>query len=58
VLGWYITAKIFEKLDHETYQVLGFWSGHTMKHILSGLGLYYVVRYFQEWEKELLMQKS
>jgi hypothetical protein len=54
VLGWYVAAKIFEKLDSETYAVLGFWSGHTLKHLISGLALYYVLRYYSAWEQELL----
>jgi ABC-type maltose transport system permease subunit len=36
----YIAAKVFEHFDGEVYSVLGFISGHSIKHIAAALGLY------------------
>ena len=36
----YAVAKVFECLDAEVYALSGFISGHSLKHLLSALGLY------------------
>ena len=36
----YLLAKIAELLDHQIYQLLGFISGHSLKHLLAGGGTY------------------
>jgi len=33
----YAAAKVFEHFDHEIYAALGFISGHSLKHLISGL---------------------
>lgn len=43
VIAWYGIAKVFEHFDRETYQILGFWSGHTIKHLLGALSLVYLL---------------
>ena len=50
VLGWYIIAKLFEGFDHETYLLLGFWSGHTIKHLVGAISLYYLVKLVSAWD--------
>lgn len=42
VLGTYILAKFAESMDATIYQQLGFISGHSIKHLLAGLGAYLV----------------
>jgi len=36
----YVIAKAFEHFDGEIYNMLGFISGHSIKHIVAALGLY------------------
>ncbi len=36
----YVIAKIFEHFDGEIYNMLGFISGHSIKHIVAALGMY------------------
>jgi hypothetical protein len=50
VLGWYIVAKLFEGFDHESYRICGFWSGHTLKHLIGAVSLYYLLKLVQGWE--------
>jgi hypothetical protein len=40
LLVTYIVAKVFEHFDGEVYSVLGFISGHSLKHIAAALALY------------------
>lgn len=42
-LGWYVLAKLFEHFDHEILAALGV-SGHTLKHLASGMGAWWVLR--------------
>ncbi len=42
----YITAKIFEHFDGEIYNILGFISGHSLKHITAALGLYILLVFY------------
>jgi len=39
----YVIAKIFEKYDYETYALLGFLSGHSLKHIFTASGIYMLI---------------
>ncbi|MBL7825241.1 MAG: hypothetical protein JNJ57_01330, partial [Saprospiraceae bacterium] len=50
VLGFYIVAKFFEYFDLQTYQWLGFWSGHTLKHLIGAIGLYYLIKLVSAWD--------
>lgn len=43
VMFWYILAKVAEHLDHEIFELTGFWSGHTLKHFFAGVALWYVL---------------
>lgn len=52
VLGWYVAAKICEHYDKSIYQALGFWSGHTLKHLLGAVGLIYVIKLLDGWFPE------
>lgn len=54
VLGWYLIAKFFEHFDHETFQLLGFWSGHTIKHLIGAISLYYLVKLVSAWDTTFL----
>jgi len=49
VLLWYAVAKVCEHFDHPIYDALGFWSGHTLKHLIGAVGLVYVMRLLDEW---------
>lgn len=42
-IGWYALAKFFETFDLAVYTHVGV-SGHTIKHILCGVSVYWVVR--------------
>ncbi len=44
----YIVAKLFEHFDGEIYNVLGFISGHSLKHIVSALGMYVLLVFYQK----------
>ena len=44
VLGWYGLAKLAEMLDQPIYQMSGTVSGHTLKHLLAALGIYWLLR--------------
>lgn len=42
-LLFYILAKVFEWADHFTFQQTGQWfSGHTIKHLVSAMATYYI----------------
>lgn len=49
ILGWYIVAKLAEHFDPVIFQTLGFWSGHTLKHLLGSLSLWYVWKLIKDW---------
>ena len=57
ILGWYILTKLAEHFDTEIYNLLGFWSGHTIKHLLGSVTLYYVLKLVVAWERELLAKQ-
>lgn len=44
VTGFYVLAKIAEALDKQIYTVTGWISGHTIKHIVAAVAVYYVLR--------------
>jgi len=44
----YLLAKVFEHFDSQIYELLGFISGHSLKHIISALGVYILVRTFEK----------
>jgi hypothetical protein len=43
----YIVAKVFEYLDGEVFDVLGFISGHSLKHLTAALGIYVLLLFYQ-----------
>jgi len=50
----YLMAKVFEALDTQIYELLGFISGHSLKHIISAIGVYILLITF---EKRTLMDR-
>lgn len=52
VLGWYTVAKVCEHFDKSIYAALGFWSGHTLKHLIGAVGLVYVMKLMDRWFPE------
>lgn len=46
-LGTYALAKLAEYFDPAIFAWLGFWSGHTLKHLLSALAVLWVVLCFR-----------
>lgn len=46
VIGWYGLSKIAEHFDKQIYSVFPL-SGHTLKHLLAGIGAWYIVRWLQ-----------
>jgi hypothetical protein len=44
VLGLYIVAKVFELFDRQVYHARHLVSGHTLKHLLAALAMYFIVR--------------
>lgn len=42
-LGFYVAAKIFETYDWPVYELTGFISGHTLKHLLAAIAIYYLM---------------
>ena len=54
VVGWYILAKICEHFDKEIYDLLTFWSGHTLKHLVASISLFYILKLVVAWERELI----
>lgn len=44
--GWYVLAKLFEHFDKAIFEQLKI-SGHTLKHLVAGLGAYALLRYLK-----------
>lgn len=44
VVGLYVVAKIAESLDARIWRATRFLSGHTLKHLIAGLAVYWVLR--------------
>ena len=48
-LGSYALAKAFEHFDHQIWELTQhLMSGHTLKHLVSGLGIYFLVLYIKQ----------
>jgi hypothetical protein len=45
--GFYVLAKIAEAWDRPIYAATGFVSGHTIKHLVAALAVYWVLRMLQ-----------
>ncbi len=43
----YVVAKLFEHFDVEVYDLLGFISGHSLKHLTAAAGLYLLLVFYQ-----------
>ena len=43
----YIIAKVFERLDGETYELLKIISGHSIKHLMAAAGIYVLLISYQ-----------
>ena len=52
----YIAAKLFEHFDGEVYNVLGFISGHSLKHLSAALGMYVLLAFYQKRSCNLLSE--
>jgi hypothetical protein len=48
VTGFYILAKVAEALDRPIFTCTGFVSGHTIKHLVAALAVYWVLRMLQK----------
>lgn len=46
--GLYILAKVFEITDSFIWNLTGFISGHTMKHLAAALAMYFLLKTFQK----------
>jgi hypothetical protein len=44
----YVTAKILEHFDTEVYHLLGFISGHSLKHVFAALGIVVLLFFYQQ----------
>jgi hypothetical protein len=42
-LAWYAVAKLTEVADREIYDVGHLVSGHTAKHVLAAVGVYWIL---------------
>lgn len=49
VIGWYGLSKVAEHFDRQIYSVSPV-SGHTLKHLLAGVGAWYVLRWLRSFE--------
>jgi hypothetical protein len=52
----YIAAKLFEHFDGEVYNILGFISGHSLKHLSAALGMYVLLAFYQKRSCNLLSE--
>jgi hypothetical protein len=46
--GFYVAAKVFEVFDRQIFEVLGFISGHSIKHILAAIAIYKLVGFLKQ----------
>lgn len=51
LISAYVTAKVAEFFDDKVFQLLGFLSGHSLKHILVAVGLYMLLRHYQSRDR-------
>jgi hypothetical protein len=54
----YSLAKLLEHYDNEVYDFVGVISGHSIKHIVSALGVYILLRAFCQREQRLLNEEK
>ena len=47
LLSAYVIAKVCENFDREIYSVVGLVSGHTLKHLIAGAGIYLLLVSFR-----------
>jgi len=48
LLACYLLAKVFEHFDGEIYELLTVISGHSLKHMVSALGLYFLLSSYEQ----------
>jgi hypothetical protein len=48
LISSYVGAKVFETFDYQIHGVLQVISGHSIKHVLPALGLYYLIVIYQK----------
>lgn len=48
VMGFYLLAKAAEALDRPIFALTGFVSGHTVKHLIAAVAVYWVLRMLQK----------
>jgi hypothetical protein len=58
IIGWYIVAKLSEHYDDAIFNALGFWSGHTIKHLVGAISLFYILKLIVAWETELIKENK
>ena len=46
--GAYVVAKLFEHFDAQVFEFLGFVSGHTIKHLMSALAIYFIYQIYKK----------
>ena len=57
LIACYALAKVFESLDNDIYSFLGFTiSGHSIKHMIAALGLYVLLRAYEQ-RKQIALEK-
>ena len=44
----YVAAKLFEHFDVLVYSVLGFMGGHPLKHVAAAVGVYFLLRGYEQ----------
>jgi len=49
----YVLAKVCEHFDDAIFEYLQFWSGHTLKHFLSAVSLFYALKLVIAWDREI-----
>jgi len=47
----YLAAKLLEHFDGEVFDMLGFISGHSLKHVAAALGMYVLLNFYQRRTK-------
>ena len=45
-------AKLLEHFDTDIYHLLGFSSGHTLKHLVAAFAVYLLIRTFEKRAKQ------
>ncbi len=48
LLACYVLAKLFEHFDYQIYELSGVISGHTLKHLMPVLGLWFPLKAYQK----------